>query len=570
MVMKQLDFVARRIHFVDHLVPVWRELPARYRGKFFVPISLLSKLAEKYPNVSFTYLEPWNDNPINIVFQSDNTLVSCAYGDMKSAYNYYSNRKFILMEHGVGLTMTGNAGYAGGIGFRKACDLFLAPNEYISKKTESVLDTPQIVVGTPKLDKYDGYFELATESIKKYGLGKIGKNSITVCLSFHWNGSHVMPEAGNAFEFCKGVIPELAKKYNIIGHGHPKDQHIFKEYFDSIGVEFVEDFEDVMKRADIYVNDASSTMYEFLVTGKPVILLNPPHYRKMVSHGIRFWDYVDIGISVNRPSDLDKSIEGTINDPLRHYKQRLKAVTELYPNIGISSKIASDGLVKFLESDMSADLMKPKEYVELKNLLSGKNRSTKGISNVEVQHLCWLGSNVPLETNVVEIGSHQGKSACCIGIGMRLARVFESGSKIFCVDLWRKGSGKTFDHYTTDETYKSFLSQIDRMELTDFIRPVEMDSIEASKAYAKNDGRAPVGLLFIDANHRDGHPKEDATAWMDLICPGGRIAFHDYEDRFPDVQKAVEMVKESGEFEDYKLVHRIWSARKVDHAKSVE
>lgn len=560
---KQIDMFARRPHFIDHLIGIWNRLPVRNRGRFYVPEYLLNYVADKYSyfHSGFSYLTPRSSNPLDVVFQSDNPLVTCAYGDLVISYKFYSNRMFILMEHGVGLTMTGNAGYAGGLGYRSICDLFLAPNEFIANKTAKVLDTPQVVIGTPKLDEWEIVFN------KKIMSDQSTKSNISdsvVCIAFHWNGSHVSPEAGNAFEQFKGVIPSIAKEFKVIGHGHPKERDHFKEYFDSIGVEYVEDFRDVMRRADVYVNDASSTLYEFLVTGKPVVMMNALHYRKSVNHGIRFWDYTDIGYQVSQPHLLLSTIKSTLTNPQKHAVNRKKAVEDLYPHLGKSSALAVESIMKFVGDGEMDKLVKTDNYQDLKTMLSGANNSTKGISNIEIQHLSWLGSQLIEGTNVVEVGSHRGKSICCIGSGLlkKTGGKIDGRYKLYCVDLWRKGFGKTFDHYSSEESYRIFTEQVEKFGLSELVKPVEMDSAQASVIYKKNQHN-PIGLLFIDGDHKNGSPQRDFENWSSEIISGGYVVFHYYGTRFKDVDKVInEVIIPSGLYEDYTVVHRLWSAKK--------
>lgn len=206
---------------------------------------------------------------------------------------------------------------------------------------------------------------------------------------------------------------------------------------------------------------------------------------------------------------------------------------------------------------MSNDrLLMVTEYEQLCGLLSGANNATNGISNLEIQHLAWLAAQVPNGGSIVEIGSHRGKSACAMGCGLRHARNLKA--RIYAVDLWLKGKGKTFEHYTTDETWRIFNEQVDRMSLRDTVVPRMMSSMAAAASWTGD-----VELLFIDGNHKYPFVLEDFNAWSKFIPSGGWIAFHDYGTRFDGVDRVVrEEAISSGLFEDYALVHRIWSARK--------
>jgi CDP-glycerol glycerophosphotransferase (TagB/SpsB family) len=121
-------------------------------------------------------------------------------------------------------------------------------------------------------------------------------------------------------------------------------------FYRDLGIEVVRDFSEVMQSADIYVNDCSSTMYEFLVTGKPVIILNAPWFRRDVRWGIRFWDYTDIGIQVNEPGELLPAIDRTLDSPNEYLSDRENAVRDLYPFLGQAAQRAAGAILGFCEA----------------------------------------------------------------------------------------------------------------------------------------------------------------------------------------------------------------------------
>jgi len=85
-------------------------------------------------------------------------------------------------------------------------------------------------------------------------------------------------------------------------------------------------------------------MYEFLVTGKPVVILNSPKFRRDVNFGIRFWDYTDIGLHVDRPEDMESVIIETLTKYGAFKIQRDFAVQELYPYLGTSAQYAAQAI----------------------------------------------------------------------------------------------------------------------------------------------------------------------------------------------------------------------------------
>jgi hypothetical protein len=205
-------------------------------------------------------------------------------------------------------------------------------------------------------------------------------------------------------------------------------------------------------------------------------------------------------------------------------------------------------------------------YPELCKLLSGMGGERCGIHNAEVARLCELGALCPDGGDIVEVGSHRGKSTCCLAAGARAA-----GKKVrvFAVDLWDKGV-QTFSHYRSGETWRIFLEQCGRMGFQVFEKRMPEDvqrgnitACKGSSVEISKRRRRGIDVLFIDASHKYPDVLADWQAWGKFVVPGGIVAFHDYGTRFAGVDQVVEEeVKGRGWFEEYRVVDRIFSARK--------
>jgi len=393
-----LDCFARRVHFVDHLAPVWRALPLEARGTFWVPEALVDYA--RIRGVDATGVAPVRRQlpPLEVWPQPGRgPVLCCAYGDIEQVWKADRRRPLILMEHGVGLT-PGNSvdgrevlspGYAGGGDLRKRVVLFLATNEFIAAKTRRAIPRAcQVVVGTPKMDRWANpvgevvmsqkiiaaaaaYPEPYAGPFGRAALAwshKVSQNYVpatateirmlmtqrprpVVAISWHWDGHRVCPEAGNAWKYFKRGIPALCGRYHVLGHGHPKIMDFLAKEYEALGcgIEIVRDFEEVLERADVYVNDASSTLYEFSCTGKPVVVCNAPWFRRNVDYGIRFWRWSDVGVECNEPGELLDAVALALEDRPEQQAKRRKAVADLYPYLGRSAEVAAAALVEFLK-----------------------------------------------------------------------------------------------------------------------------------------------------------------------------------------------------------------------------
>jgi hypothetical protein len=314
-----LDAVAMERQFIDHLAPIWTSFPDR--GQFLVEPSLVEYAAARgidavpVPRPAFVpaYPKPRHDGPPCLV---------ASYGDIKGARRL-GYGPFVFVEHGAGQSYAGirsaqarNPSYPGG-GDRDDVALFLVPNEQAAAKWREHYPSARVeLIGCPKLD----------------ALPRKIPGETTVAVSFHWDGGMVSPEAGTALGTFAPVLPELAKRFYVIGHSHPKGDwpQRMARVFRRAGIEFVEDFEEVCRRADVYVCDNSSTIYEFAATGRPVVLMNAREYRRNVNHGGRFWDWATVGIQVDDPAFLGDAIEAAISDPPEVAAERERVLDLVY------------------------------------------------------------------------------------------------------------------------------------------------------------------------------------------------------------------------------------------------
>lgn len=327
----RLDFFARYTNHIDHIAPIWNQFPEKSRGVFYVTEKAFEYARKELRQaIVFDGDLPASNNPI---------LVS-SHGDILRAQR--GGRKNIIhIEHGIGHGF-GTAAYPDGAGgARDFVSLFLAPNEYTARRMRAVRDTRVEVVGTPKMDSFAGYFPAPLKNT----------TDPVVAIGFHWGDKNSQPpESGSALEHYEGILYCLNKRYNLIGYAHPLAEEHLRKIYEREGIEFVSDYRDVLRRADVLANDLSSALYEFLVTGKPVIVLNAPWFRRAVNYGIRFWDYADIGIQVERADALPSIIDMTLAEyETIRIQQRQKAAADLYPYLGSATPRAVSVLLDYLD-----------------------------------------------------------------------------------------------------------------------------------------------------------------------------------------------------------------------------
>lgn len=295
----KVDFLATAPHYEDHLIPVYRAVTKSFRGAF------------------------WTNDPGTML---SNIAVVSSEADRRLA----KHRRVIRMEHGVGLSYKGldHPSWPGGK-YQNNVVAFLSPNRYAAGAWEREYpDIPVHIVGSPMMDFWHN------NPVKPDNPRPL------VIFSFHWD-SDAVPETRWSFPEYRDEIQNLAddSSFDVAVHAHPTARATVRKWADKNGLRFLWNFTDVLKLADCYAVDNSSTLYEFASTDRPVVLLNSKHYRKKVNHGLRFWEYSDIGPNVWEPSQLRMAIEASLGGV--GADQRHEATSILFPFRGEAANRAA-------------------------------------------------------------------------------------------------------------------------------------------------------------------------------------------------------------------------------------
>lgn len=317
-----IDAMAHEPQFLDHLAPVWQALHESQRGRFLVEPSLL-------PKALSMGIEPepvsWPRYPPQPAPRVDGPpMLVASYGDIKVGRRL-GYGPFAFIEHGAGQSYAGDhnrlrlsGSYSGGPD-RDDVGLFMVPGPHPAERWQARYPKARVeIVGSPRLDA------LPAREHPDVGYP-------TVAISFHWP-CHSAPEADTALGEYIEELPMLVPVFDVIGHAHPKADwpQRMRKVYDRAGIPFVADFDDVCRRADVYVCDNSSTLFEFAATGRPVVVLNSKHYRRDVNHGLRFWDAATVGVQVDKPEDLIDAIEYALSDPPEQQAAREAALSRVY------------------------------------------------------------------------------------------------------------------------------------------------------------------------------------------------------------------------------------------------
>lgn len=291
-----IEAFASQPHYASHLVPIWSALPGVERGIFWA-----AGMWGDQPNTEGAasrrpgYPPPTRGTRVPTMVAGYADEVSCTQ----------SGRPVIYLEHGAGQTYDGDRrgnepSYAGSDGHDRCC-LFLCPSQRVADRWRAKYPhVPAVAVGAPKMDAW----HRRGPWVHQEG------TPVTAAITFHSNNT-LCDETVTAIDHyqpgLQAVIHELAAHgVKVIGHAHPRlFSHLrTRRFWENMGVEAVEDFTDVLARADILAVDNSSVGPEFASTGRPIVWMNAPWYRRDVVHGGRFWDWTDGIPTADHPDEL--------------------------------------------------------------------------------------------------------------------------------------------------------------------------------------------------------------------------------------------------------------------------
>lgn len=140
----------------------------------------------------------------------------------------------------------------------------------------------------------------------------------------------------------------------------------------------------------------------------------------------------------------------------------------------------------------------------------------------------------------VELGCKEGRTT-----GHVLKTV--PGSRVIAIDPWcampgQKGvkGGETYEEWDFAKIEATFWENVG--EHKDRCTMLRMTSEEAAMCPAIAYGRGAikdVDCIFIDAAHDYANVKKDIRLWWPLIREGGMLVGHDYNHKWPGVERAV-------------------------------
>jgi len=159
---------------------------------------------------------------------------------------------------------------------------------------------------------------------------------------------------------------------------------------------------------------------------------------------------------------------------------------------------------------------------------------------------------------VVEVGSYCGRSTVALG---SVVKAVCPNVSLYAID---PHEGETApDACSAFPTLEKFQKNIEDAGLGIIVETVQKCSYEVS-------WNGPIGFLFIDGFHDYLNVCRDFIHFQKWLTPGGYVAFHDYDDHYPDVKAFVKELLVSGQYREFLRVDSLIVLERIMNATEHE
>ena len=333
-----IDTYASQVHYWDHLVDTADRLGGLAGSR-------------RFPRAE--WVPPHWRRPLARGREVGPVVLVAGYQDALAVERI--GRRPVLVEHGSGQTYRDSERHPSNPGGRRRGEigLFLCPNEIVAAlNAEAYPDIPTAVVGSPHLDRL--------ERIRRDERIPSTVGSPVLGLAWHWP-CRVSRESGWAFpEWGGETLSRLVEAWPgpVLGTSHPRSLLHAVRWYEKAGIEVVPEWGDMVARVDVMSVDNSSVLFEAAALEIPVVLTNASRWRRDVDHGLRFWDYVEIGPSVwptaNARVDADVWVDAAwsaYDESYRYEAYARDMAAALYPYRGDAAEQSVAALETWLETD---------------------------------------------------------------------------------------------------------------------------------------------------------------------------------------------------------------------------
>lgn len=157
----------------------------------------------------------------------------------------------------------------------------------------------------------------------------------------------------------------------------------------------------------------------------------------------------------------------------------------------------------------------------------------------EAALLIALAAAVPAGEAIVELGNYRGRSTVALALGARAG----AGPQVTSVDPHHPFTGPRGGSFGPADQQHLY-ANLARCCVGDKVRVVGLDSTSVARAWSG----PPVGLLFVDGDHRYEAVRADLDAWRPHLAVGSGGALVALDDcDYADVARLIEERTRAGE-----------------------
>jgi predicted O-methyltransferase YrrM len=157
------------------------------------------------------------------------------------------------------------------------------------------------------------------------------------------------------------------------------------------------------------------------------------------------------------------------------------------------------------------------------------------LAREEAGLLAELASRVARNQSVVEIGNYRGRSTVALALGATRGH----GAQVYTIDPHVEFVGPRGGCFgRADQAH--LYANLTRAGVGAQVSVVGLDS----RSVAASWSAGPIGLLFVDGDHRYEAVRADYDAWEPHLAPGAAVAFDDCD--FTDVARLLDELERAG------------------------
>ena len=152
-----------------------------------------------------------------------------------------------------------------------------------------------------------------------------------------------------------------------------------------------------------------------------------------------------------------------------------------------------------------------------------------------LRRLALLGSRI-----AIDVGVWKGQSTICLALSMKRAGidgcVIAVDTFLGSLEHWSAGRELFVRQHGMPNLFQTFLSNVWKAEVSDYVIPVPQTSVTAVKIFQRLTLRASV--IHIDAAHEYEEVIRDAKEYWEILESGGYLVGDDYHETWPGVVQA--------------------------------